>query len=201
MIRRSQPFLLQMTPETKNASAVKCVTLTTSYGNPHAKALYYMATMQNFPKTRRCTLPLFNRQPPPRRSKTNATADLSACNGTSAILGQHKARPDRDDSERTRSVTTPSVPLSHDAENAFITGNKTPPFIIVWMYNTNATADVSPYNGISAILGQHKACAQIAIIMNGRGLSPPPPFGLRSLYTHTSVPLDMAPGAYDAPLT
>ena len=59
MRRRSQPFLLQMTLETKNASAVKCVTLTTSYGNPHAKALYYMATLQNFPKTRRCTLPLF----------------------------------------------------------------------------------------------------------------------------------------------
>ena len=153
------------------------------------------------PKRGDAPCPYSNRQPPPRRSKTNATADLSACNGTSAILGQHKARPDRDDSERTRSVTTPSVPLSHDAENAFITGNKTPPFIIVWMYNTNATADVSPYNGISAILGQHKACAQIAIIMNGRGLSPPPPFGLRSLYTHTSVPLDMAPGAYDAPLT
>ena len=201
MIRRSQPFLLQMTPETKNASAVKCVTLTTSYGNPHAKALYYMAIMQNFPKRGDAPCPYSNQQPPPRRSKTNATADLSACNGTSAILGQHKARPDRDDSERTRSVTTPSVPLSHDAENAFITGNKTPPFIIVWMYNTNATADVSPYNGISAILGQHKACAQIAIIMNGRGLSPPPPFGLRSLYTHTSVPLDMAPSAYDAPLT
>ena len=201
MIRRSQPFLLQMTSETKNDSAVKCVTLTTSYGNPHAKALYYMATMQNFPKRGDAPCPYSNRQPPPRRSKTNATADLSACNGTSAILGQHKARPDRDDSERTRSVTTPSVPLSHDAENAFITGNKTPPFIIVWMYNTNATADVSPYNGISAILGQHKACAQIAMIMNGRGLSPPPPFGLRSLYTHTSVPLDMAPGAYDAPLT
>ena len=59
----------------------------------------------------------------------------------------------------------------------------------VWMHNTNATADVSPYNGISAILGQHKACAQIAMIMNGRGLSPPPPFGLRSLYTHTSYHL------------
>ena len=57
------------------------------------------------------------------------------------------------------------------------------------MHNTNATADVSPYNGISAILGQHKACAQIAMIMNGRGLSPPPPFGLRSLYTHTSYHL------------
>ena len=59
----------------------------------------------------------------------------------------------------------------------------------VWMHNTNATADVSPYNGISAILGQHKACAQIAMIMNGRGLSPPPPFGLRSLYSHTSYHL------------
>ena len=63
------------------------------------------------------------------------------------------------------------------------------------MHSTNATADVSPYNGISAILGQHKACAQIAMIMNGRGLSPPPPFGLRSLYTHTSYHLtwDTAP--------
>ena len=57
------------------------------------------------------------------------------------------------------------------------------------MHNTNATADVSPHNGIPAILGQHKACAQIAMIMNRRGLSPPPPFGLRSLYTHTSYHL------------
>ena len=55
---------------------------------------------------------------------------MSACNGTSAILGQHKACPDRDDSERTRSVTTPFVSLSHDAENAFLTGKKTPPFIM-----------------------------------------------------------------------
>ena len=80
-----------------------------------------------FPKRGDAPCPYSNRQPPPRRSKTNATADLSACNGTSAILGQHKACPDRDDSERTRSVTTPSVPLSHDAENAFLTGEKTPP--------------------------------------------------------------------------
>ena len=128
MIRRSQPFLLQMTPETKNASAVKCVTLTTSYGNPHAKAL--CTTWQPckiFPKRRDAPYPYSNWQPPPRRSKTNATADLSACNGTSAILGQHKACPDRDDSERTRSFTTPSVPISHDAENTFLTGKKTPP--------------------------------------------------------------------------
>ena len=37
MIRRSQPLLLQMTPESKNTSAVKCVTLTTRYGNSNAK--------------------------------------------------------------------------------------------------------------------------------------------------------------------
>ena len=33
MIRRSQPSLLQTTPESKTASAVMCVTFTTSYGN------------------------------------------------------------------------------------------------------------------------------------------------------------------------
>ena len=54
------------------------------------------------------------------------------------------------------------------------------------MHYINATADVSPCNGISAILGHQKACAQIAMIMNGRGLSPPPPFEVRSLYAHTS---------------
>ena len=57
------------------------------------------------------------------------------------------------------------------------------------MHSTNATADTSPCNGISAILGQHKACAQIAMLMNGRGLSPPSPFGFRSLYAHTSYHL------------
>ena len=84
-----------------------------------------------------------------------------------------------------------------DAENAFAEGKDDLPHSSwastletpVWMHNTNATADVSPCNGIFAILDQHKACAQIAIIMNGRGLSPPPPFGLRSLYAHTSYHL------------
>ena len=42
----------------------------------------------------------------------NATADVSPCNGISAILGQHKACPDRDDNERTRPVTTSSVRAS-----------------------------------------------------------------------------------------
>ena len=37
---------------------------------------------------------------------TNVSADLSSCNGTSAILGQHEACPDRIDNERTRLVTT-----------------------------------------------------------------------------------------------
>ena len=50
---------------------------------------------------------------------TYATADLSACNGTSARLGQHNDCPDRDDTERTRPVTTPSVPLSHDLRPPF----------------------------------------------------------------------------------
>ena len=46
---------------------------------------------------------------PARVPDTNAPADLSPRNGTSAILGQHGASPDRDDNERTRPVTTPSV--------------------------------------------------------------------------------------------
>ena len=51
---------------------------------------------------------------------TNATAVLSACYGNSATLGQHKACPDRDDSERTRPVTAPSVPPSHDLIPSFV---------------------------------------------------------------------------------
>ena len=58
-------------------------------------------------------------EPPAPRHNTNATADLSASYGTAATLGQHKTCPDRDDSERARSVTTPpflsrmtSAPLS-----------------------------------------------------------------------------------------
>ena len=39
----------------------------------------------------------------------NASAGLSPCNGISAILGQHEACPESDDSERTRPATTPSV--------------------------------------------------------------------------------------------
>ena len=59
-------------------------------------------------------------KPPAHKHNTNAAADLSACSGTSATLGQHNACPDRDDTERTRSVTTPSVPLSHDLRPLFV---------------------------------------------------------------------------------
>ena len=53
-------------------------------------------------------------EPPAQMHNTNATADLSACNGTSTTLGQHDGCPDYDDTERTRPVSTPSVPLSYD---------------------------------------------------------------------------------------
>ena len=59
MTRRSQLSLLQTTPESKNASVAKCVTLTPSSGFPNAKTLYSMETLLNVPKTRRCTLPSF----------------------------------------------------------------------------------------------------------------------------------------------
>ena len=51
---------------------------------------------------------------------TNATADLSPCNGIPAILDKHDACPDRDDNERTRPVTTPSVPTSQPIRQYFV---------------------------------------------------------------------------------
>ena len=53
-------------------------------------------------------------------ANANATAELSACNGTPATLGQHNDCPDRDDIERTRPVTTLSVPPSHDLRPPFV---------------------------------------------------------------------------------
>ena len=52
-------------------------------------------------------------EPPAPMHNTNATADVSTCNGTPATFGQHNDCQDRDDTERTRPVTTPSVPPSH----------------------------------------------------------------------------------------
>ena len=43
-----------------------------------------------------------------------------ACNDTSATLGHHNACPDRDDTEWTWPVTTPSIPLSHDLRPPFV---------------------------------------------------------------------------------
>ena len=50
---------------------------------------------------------------------TNAPAELSPCNGTSAILGWHGTCPDRDDIERTRPVTTPPVQISRTIRQLF----------------------------------------------------------------------------------
>ena len=59
-------------------------------------------------------------EPPAPRHNTNATADLNASYGISATLGHHKTCPDRDDSKRTRSVTTPPVPPQHDLSPPFV---------------------------------------------------------------------------------
>ena len=57
---------------------------------------------------------------PVRVHNTNASADSSLCNGTSAILGQHEACPDRNDNERTQPVTTPSVRTSPPTRQRFV---------------------------------------------------------------------------------
>ena len=57
---------------------------------------------------------------PARVHNTNAFGDLSPSNGTSAIVGQHGACPDRDDNERIRPVTTPSVRTSRPIRQQFI---------------------------------------------------------------------------------
>ena len=59
-------------------------------------------------------------KPPAPMHNTNATADLSACNGTPAKLGQHNDCPDHDDTERTRPVTSPTVSPSHDLRPPFV---------------------------------------------------------------------------------
>ena len=59
-------------------------------------------------------------EPPAPMHNTIATTDLSACNGTPATLGQHNDCPDRDDTERTRPVTTLSVLLLYDLRPPFI---------------------------------------------------------------------------------
>ena len=57
MIRRSQPPLLQMTPESKNASVVMYATSITISGSKNAKIQPSEATWQNSPRTRKCARP------------------------------------------------------------------------------------------------------------------------------------------------
>ena len=59
-------------------------------------------------------------EPSARTHNTNVATELSTRYGNSATLGQHKACPDRDDSERTRPVTTTSVSPSHDLSPLFV---------------------------------------------------------------------------------
>ena len=59
MIRRSPPSSPRRTPESKNASAVTYVFWTPNYGAPNVDTSHYTATLQNSPKTRKCTLPLY----------------------------------------------------------------------------------------------------------------------------------------------
>ena len=57
---------------------------------------------------------------PAQVHNTNTTAGLSPCNDTPAILDKHEACPDRDDYERTRPVTTPSVRTSQPIRQHFL---------------------------------------------------------------------------------
>ena len=82
-------------------------------------------------------------EPPAPMHITNATADLSTCNGIPATLGQHNDCPDRDDTERTRPVTTPSVPPPHDVRPPFVPlDTRTPPMthrlhasVTMWLFS------------------------------------------------------------------
>ena len=85
-----------------------------------------------------------------------------------------------------RAATGPAavvLPYFLDAENGFLNKKEDPSHSSsancsepsASIHNTNATADLSSYNGTPATLGQHTT-AQIAKILNGRGLSQPPPF-------------------------
>ena len=59
-------------------------------------------------------------EPSARTHNTNAVTELNTRYGTPATLGQHNACPDRDDSERTRPVTTTSASPSHALSPPFV---------------------------------------------------------------------------------
>ena len=59
-------------------------------------------------------------EPPAPMHNTNATADVSTRDGTSAAFGQRNDCQDRDDTERTRPATAPSVPPPHTLRPPFV---------------------------------------------------------------------------------
>ena len=59
-------------------------------------------------------------EPPAPMHNANATSDVSTRNGISAAFGQRNDCQDRDDTERTRPVTAPSVPPSHYLRPPFV---------------------------------------------------------------------------------
>ena len=59
-------------------------------------------------------------EPPAPMHNANATADVSTRNGTSAAFGQRNDCQDRDDIERTRPVTAPSIHPPHYLRPSFV---------------------------------------------------------------------------------
>ena len=112
---------------------------------------------------------------------------------------------------KSRTAIVPAAvipPYFLDAKNAFPRGKEGSPHsswpssseIAVWMHNTNATADVRPCNGISAILSRHKACPDRDDNERTRPVTTPSVRTSQPICPHF-VPLNMAHGTYDASLT
>ena len=111
---------------------------------------------------------------------------------------------------RDRAATGPAAVIPHhflDAENAFLNREEDPPHSS-WascskppapMHNTNATADVSTRNGTPATFGQHNDCQDRDVTERTRPVTTPSVRTSQPIRPHF-VPLDMAHGAYDAPL-
>ena len=113
--------------------------------------------------------------------------------------------------KKSRTAIVPAAvipPHFMDAKNAFPGGKEDPPYsswpssseIAVWMHYTNATGDVRPCNGISAILSQHKACPDRDDNERTRPVTTPSVRTSQPICSHF-VPLNMTHGNYDASLT
>ena len=115
---------------------------------------------------------------------------------------------------RATQSSTATVPIavipphSLHAENAFSEGKEDPPHSS-WtsspetparVQNKNASTDMSPCNGISAILGQHEACPECDDNERTRPATTPSVRTFQSIHQHF-VPLSTATNAYDPSLT